>query len=106
MPETTEWKREHTPHECGCGRTACMFCDGGLFACDDCDSFEGGTTTHCPGQRMTAERRDEVYAGHLDFREGQWVKECSPNAPGFWRTPEGQALIAEERAKGREGLRG
>ena len=51
----------------------CMFCDGGLFNCQVCDSFEGATTTHCPGKRMTIHQRDAVYAGGLDYQDGCWI---------------------------------
>lgn len=65
---------------------SCMFCDGGLFACARCDSFEGATTTHCPGRKMTADQHDAVYAGDLDFRRkadgsGWWVRVGSPHTP-------------------------
>lgn len=48
-----------------------MFCDGGLFACSVCSSFEGATTTECPGRQMTPEERDAVYAGDIDFINDQ-----------------------------------
>lgn len=63
------------------GGWTCQFCAGGLFACTRCDSFEGATTTHCPGARMTAEEHDAVYAGELDYRAGEWVKVGSPHTP-------------------------
>jgi hypothetical protein len=53
-----------------------MFCEGGLFACAVCASFEGATTDDCPGRRMTAEESDAVYAGELNFRAGEWRQEC------------------------------
>ncbi|QIG58193.1 hypothetical protein SEA_SKOG_41 [Gordonia phage Skog] len=60
----------------------CMFCDGGLFACEICGSFEGATTTQCPKVPMTSEQRDEVYAGRLDYRGGSWTHRLSFYAPG------------------------
>jgi hypothetical protein len=54
----------------------CMFCDGGLFACTVCDAFEGATPDECPGVRMTREQSDDVYAGRLNYRAGQWRQEC------------------------------
>lgn len=67
-------------------RPGCVFCDGGLFACTVCGSAEGATTTHCPGARMTAEQTEAVYAGTLDFRDGQWREgECSPHTPAAYR---------------------
>jgi putative hydrolase of HD superfamily len=71
----------------------CMFCDGGLFDCVRCGSFEGATTTRCPGRSMTAEEVDAVYAGRLDFRckpdgSGWWVCVGSPHTPNRgWRLP-------------------
>jgi hypothetical protein len=59
----------------------CQFCEGGLFACTRCGSFEGATTTHCPGERMSYEVADAVYAGHKDFRNGEWVIDGSPHTP-------------------------
>lgn len=82
------------------GRT-CMFCDGGLFACSLCNSFEGATTTHCPGRKMTADQHDAVYAGDLDFRRkadgsGWWVRAGSPHTPNKgWVPrfePDGQSI--------------
>lgn len=64
--------REHVEHRCECRRTGCMFCDGGLSACDVCGAFEGATPTHCPGEEMTEAQREEVYAGTLNFRDGMW----------------------------------
>jgi hypothetical protein len=54
----------------------CMFCDGGLSACTVCDAFEGAWPDECPGERMTYRQSDEVYAGRLNFRDGQWHAEC------------------------------
>lgn len=53
------------------GGWTCQFCAGGLFACARCGSFEGATTTHCPGRMMTAKEHDAVYAGTLDYRAGE-----------------------------------
>lgn len=73
------------------GGWTCQFCAGGLFACDRCGSFEGATTTRCPGRKMTAEQHDAVYAGRLDYRQTavgtrQWVHIGSPSTPNRgWR---------------------
>lgn len=85
----------HVAFVCTCYRTGCMFCDGGLFACALCNSFEGATTTHCPGEKMTADQSDAVYAGKLDYRNGAWLEACSRHTPAFWGTPEGQALMEQ-----------
>ena len=52
--------------------STCMFCVGGLFACTRCGAFEGATPTHCPGEQMSTEQADAVYAGRLDYRNGAW----------------------------------
>lgn len=78
MNAKDEAKREHVAIVCSgewCN-ASCMWCEGGLFGCSVCASFEGATTTDCPGVRMTQAQIDAVYAGTLDFRAGQWV-----NAP-------------------------
>lgn len=50
----------------------CMFCDGGLSACTVCHAFEGAWPDECPGEPMTADQVDEVYAGQINYRDGQW----------------------------------
>lgn len=58
-------------------RPTCMFCDGGLSACTRCKAFEGAWPDECPGERMTKEQSDAVYAGTLNFRAGAWREgEC------------------------------
>jgi hypothetical protein len=84
-----------TDRECA----GCMFCDGGLFGCSRCGSFEGATTTDCPGEAMTGEQSDAVYAGDLDYRDGAWVESCSRQSPAFWRTSDGLALIATAKTR-------
>jgi hypothetical protein len=84
-------KTEHVAYVCdsqGCcdwGRS-CMFCDGGLFCCTVCNSFEGATTTECPGRRLTQAETEAVYAGSLDYRGGAWVQapsgSCSSHYDG------------------------
>lgn len=91
---------EHTEYVCtkDHDRPGCMFCDGGLFSCSVCGSFEGATTTHCPGQEMYREYGDRVYAGQIDYRDGAWVEgACSPYTPAYWSTPEGLAEIEKHR---------
>ena len=62
-----------TPTECGCDNEFCNICVGGLDVCSVCGLFEGGLTTHCPGVKAYG-KSDEVYAGKIDFRDGQWVE--------------------------------
>lgn len=74
----------HDPHyhddDLGAG-VGCMFCDGGLFACTRCDSFEGMTTTHCPGRGWGEDVGTAIYDGKLDYRDGEWVDVGSPHTP-------------------------
>ena len=37
-------------------------------SCSRCGSFEGATTSDCPGARMTGQQIDLVYEGKLDYR--------------------------------------
>jgi hypothetical protein len=58
-------------------QSTCMFCDGGLSNCTRCGAFEGAWPDSCPGERMTDEQSDDVYAGQLNFRDGAWREgEC------------------------------
>jgi hypothetical protein len=77
-----KWCQEHAGHveyRCpqDCENPACMFCQGGLFACTRCGAFEGSTPSECPGIQMSAEQEDAVYAGIIDYRFGQWVAACT-----------------------------
>lgn len=79
---------EHkTPQDCPEYETGrdCMFCDGGLFACEVCGGLEGGMPTQCPGRKMAAEEIDEVYAGRVDFINGQWYPRTSQYSPASYR---------------------
>jgi hypothetical protein len=58
-----------------------MFCEGGLFGCVKCGSFEGATTTHCPGYSIYDEKGNDIYAGKIDYRDGEWVEVGSPHTP-------------------------
>lgn len=81
---------DHIAHECRCHKPMCVYCSGGLFSCDVCGSAEGATTTDCPGERMTPEQMDAVYAGTLDFREAAgWVEKASRHSPSCRREKRG-----------------
>lgn len=107
-------KREHVDYVCTVqhenGGWTCQFCAGGLFACSVCGAFEGATPDECPGVKMTEMQTDQVYAGVLNYRAGEWRRnECCrvmrpihdkvnymkengyvPNGRGGWDTdPEG-----------------
>lgn len=57
-----------------CESQGCMWCDGGLEVCAVCNSFEGATTTHCPGAQMGWFTADAVYNTDLDFVNGTWTR--------------------------------
>jgi hypothetical protein len=89
--ESNEPRKDgHVPVECHCGKMGCMFCDGGLFACKVCGALEGATASECPGRRMSDEEKAAVYNGTLDYRGGEWVKECSPHSPFYYRVQQRQ----------------
>lgn len=84
----------HVAFECSsCERPYCQFCVGGLFGCSVCYSFEGATTSQCPGKRMDFKTIDQVYAGEVDFRDGQWVRAHSRYAPGWFQSDEGKQAM-------------
>lgn len=45
-----------------------------LFTCAVCTAWEGGLTTECPGRVTTYDEQEQVYAGKIDFINGQWIK--------------------------------
>jgi len=52
---------------------------GELEYCHICMGFEGSMPTDCPGETMTNEQSDNVYAGNLDYRKNEgWVNKLSP----------------------------
>jgi hypothetical protein len=73
IAQVSHWDDGHEALECTCHEDRCAFCEGGLFACVRCRSFEGATTTHCPGELITPKQADDVYDGKLDYQDGMWV---------------------------------
>lgn len=80
--------RDHVAYECdkAC-MYPCMFCQGGLFECINCHSFEDATTSECPGYRMTQDQIDRVYAGKLDYRDGRWIEAASGSCSSHYGMP-------------------
>jgi len=73
---------KHTPVvHTNCETLGCSICDGGLYCCKICGLIEGSLTTDCPGEEAWAEKNEDIYAGEIDFRDGQWVEETSPHSP-------------------------
>jgi hypothetical protein len=71
-----------------------MICN--CFYCGVCGGFEGSLPTECPGY-MIGDRADEVYAGKIDFIDGEWK-----NQKVRWmQLQEAAAREAEERRKAR-----
>lgn len=53
--------------------------DGGLSLCHVCGCLEGGLSTDCPGELISMMKSDEIYAGKIDYRDGEgWVKKLNP----------------------------
>jgi len=82
----------------------CQFCQGGLWSCTVCDGFEGSMPSTCPGEAMTWEQGEAVYAGRLDYRYGQWLAVSSRYSPAYAYTADelvpgvtlGEAIRADE----------
>lgn len=86
-----DWINPHKGQDCDSG--GCMWCQGGLTVCSRCGSFEGATTTHCPGEEMYQGYGEAVYAGHVDYRDGKWWRVGSPWTPSRgWDLATGEYL--------------
>jgi hypothetical protein len=51
----------------------CQFCDGGIFECTVCWAVEGQLPTDCPGFELTADQKEDIWEGKVDFKDGKWV---------------------------------
>ena len=60
----------------------------GVYACKVCGGFEGTLTTCCPRTRINSEQSAAIYAGTLNFRDGEWRKEPSMGVASHWDLPE------------------
>lgn len=77
---------DHAPGECPSVETSCMFCDGGLSACEVCGGLEGSLATSCPGVRLSYDQDQTVYHGNADYRDGGWIMGAqSIYSPAYWR---------------------
>lgn len=50
---------------CGCDKTGCMFCDGGLSRCKVCGALEGALLSYCPGYPLSMETINACYNGNV-----------------------------------------
>lgn len=44
-----------------------------LSLCKVCGGAEGAMPTDCPGEALSGQQMDDIYAGRLDYRGGAWV---------------------------------
>lgn len=49
--------------------------------CTVCNGAEGTLPTECPGRLMSSARQEHIYAGRIDFKDGEWIKGISPCCP-------------------------
>jgi hypothetical protein len=68
---TSHIRATHPP-DLDCGPYGCNVCN--LFICSVCGGAEGSLASECPGVQLTTEQQDEIYAGTLDFKNGEWVR--------------------------------
>lgn len=55
---------------CAAGSCPC----GNLFMCKRCGGAEGSLPTDCPGEKITREQADAIYAGKLNYtRQHGWL---------------------------------
>ena len=67
-----------------CDRLYCPICDGGLSVCTVCGLIEGSLTTDCPGYNCWSDKNEDIYAGKIDFINGEWVNKISPHSPKYY----------------------
>lgn len=90
-PKVKRYRWEHTfidgcEDKCG----ACNLCC--LSVCSRCGLYEGALTTHCPGENVSMDKSELIYAGKLNYRGGEWVEELSEHTPRWcdpkrWHDP-------------------
>lgn len=68
---TAHTRATHPPDK-DCGPYGCNVCN--LFICSVCGGAEGSLATECPDAQITTGQQDEIYAGTLDFKNGEWVR--------------------------------
>lgn len=63
---------KHIKLECktDCDNSNCNTCN--LFTCSVCGCSEGELPSDCPGYRVEAETRENIYTGKLDYKDGTW----------------------------------
>jgi hypothetical protein len=55
-----------------CEISHCPICEGGLANCIVCTAAECQLPDECPGVPMTAQQKDQVCSGVLNFHDGIW----------------------------------
>ena len=75
---------EHVFKECDCDERGCVICEGGLVICEVCGLAEGSLTTECYGKKVSYGVGEQVYAGKMDFINGNWQwGKLSKNCPAY-----------------------
>lgn len=60
-----------SPKTCDKHCNGCNSCE--LFHCSVCNGAEGSLPTECPGRKMIEREEAAVYAGDIDYKNGQWI---------------------------------
>lgn len=89
--------RAHVWYECPkpCDTPYCVYCEGGLGSCTVCKCAEGTLPSECPGAPVSSSDQDRIYAGNLDFRDGEWVEKPSGSVSSHY---DGRPGLPEHRA--------
>ena len=87
----------HEFYECPqpCDRLHCQFCEGGLAFCEKCKCGEGTLPSQCPGEPVSEEQQQNIYAGASDFRDGKWRAAPSGSVSSHY---DGRPGLPEERS--------
>ena len=56
----------HKLSKCDDSCNGCFVCEGGLALCTVCGGAESSLSTHCPGEKMSAQTANFVSSGVID----------------------------------------
>lgn len=62
---------DHRQHKCH--KDWCSVCRNQQKVCTVCGAWDKEQAAHCPGYQLPQVKKDLIYYGDLDFKDGKWV---------------------------------